>query len=249
MGVVHAVIRRDCPSACTIDLTHAIAPYDVRAGALALARVLPHLGPGVVLAVVDPGVGSTRRPVSVQAADDRWFVGPDNGLLAPVLEASGGARRALALQGAATRSSFDGRDIFAPAAAALAGGREAEALGVPIDPASLGRLDPPLAECSERPDGRWTVRTEVLWVDRFGNVQLALPAEDSGTSPTELAVPADGPREAQWALRRVGAFSELRADELGLMGDANGHLALVRHRASAADLLGLGPGDRVELIW
>ncbi|MGH9100389.1 MAG: SAM-dependent chlorinase/fluorinase, partial [Acidimicrobiales bacterium] len=79
VGVVHAALLRLVPDLSVVDLTHGIPAFDVRAGAASLLRAAPHLGPGVVLAVVDPGVGSARRGVAVRAADGRWFVGPDNG--------------------------------------------------------------------------------------------------------------------------------------------------------------------------
>jgi S-adenosylmethionine hydrolase len=251
VGVVHAVLRRECPAALTIDLTHAVAPFDVRAGSLALTRALPHLGPGVVLAVVDPGVGGPRRAVAVEAADGRWFVGPDNGLFGPALAASGGARRAFGLPRRGEPSTFDGRDLFAPAAAALAGGRAPEGLGTELDPADLIHLDPPLLERRRRPDGRLALAAEVLSVDRFGNVQLAALAGDLTPAPRGVVVGShgDGPPDAERPVRAVRGFAELVGDDLGLLADGNGQLALVLYRDSAAARLGLSAGDHVELVW
>src|SRR2546423_5569380 len=100
VGVVKAVIRSIAPDATVIDITHDIAPYDVRAGALALARSVQYLPSGVLLAVVDPAVGTDRRLVAVETEeDDRRLVhvGPDNGLLASAVAMSGGAPRAVSL--------------------------------------------------------------------------------------------------------------------------------------------------------
>ena len=125
VGVLKSVIRDLAPHATTIDLTHGIRPFDVRAGALALARAIPYVAEGVVLAVVDPGVGTKRRAVAIEVADGAGvLVGPDNGLLAPAVAVAGGATRAVALdnpeyQLPAPGATFAGRDIFAPAAAHL----------------------------------------------------------------------------------------------------------------------------------
>ena len=86
VGVVKAVIRDIAPHAQTIDLTHQIAPFDVRAGSLALARCISYIPSGVILAVVDPGVGGSRKSIAIEVADGEGvFVGPDNGLLAPAV--------------------------------------------------------------------------------------------------------------------------------------------------------------------
>src|SRR5712692_4781304 len=120
VGVVHSVIRSIAPHAAVIDISHEIPPHDVRAGSLTLVRAVQYLAPGVVLAVVDPGVGTDRRAVAVEAGDgDRVFVGPDNGLLAPAVAMCGGADRAVELtnpdyQLAAPGPTFAGRDVFAP---------------------------------------------------------------------------------------------------------------------------------------
>ena len=125
VGVVHSVIRSIAPDVRVIDLTHDIAPYDVRAGALALARSVPYLAPGVVVGVVDPAVGTSRRPIAVEVGDgDSVLVGPDNGLLAPAVAMCGGATRAVELNDAqwhlpSPGATFAGRDVFAPVAAAV----------------------------------------------------------------------------------------------------------------------------------
>jgi len=123
VGVCKAVVLRAAPSARVIDITHGIPPFDVRAGALALARAVQYLPPGVVLAVVDPGVGTDRRAVAVEV-ETGFLVGPDNGLLAPAVAMLGGARRAVSLcnpeyQLEAPGATFAGRDVFATAAGYL----------------------------------------------------------------------------------------------------------------------------------
>ena len=169
-GVVHAVVQRLAPGVPVIDLTHQVPVFDVAAGARVLERALPHLGPGVVLAVVDPGVGSDRRGVAVEldtGTGPRWMVGPDNGLLLPAAGLLGGPRRAVVLEGVST---FDGRDVFAPAAAHLVGGGRPEALGRAVEVGTLVALPDRRPEASVS-DG--VVSTWVTWVDGYGNVQLA----------------------------------------------------------------------------
>src|SRR5690606_18629885 len=131
------------PHASTIDLTHAIPPFDVRAGSLALARAISSVPDGVVLAVVDPGVGTDRRAVAAQVARGAGrHVGPHNGLLAPRARSAGRAERAVVPDTAAFHlnapgATFAGRDVFPPAAAHLCLGEELESLGSSIDPGLL----------------------------------------------------------------------------------------------------------------
>ncbi len=168
--MVHAVVQRLAPGVPVIDLTHQVPPFDVAAGARVLERALPHLGQGVVLAVVDPGVGSDRRGVAVEldtGTGPRWMVGPDNGLLLPAAGLLRGPRRAVVLDGVST---FDGRDVFAPAAAHLVGGGRPEALGREAEVGTLVALPDRRPEASVS-DG--VVSTWVTWVDGYGNVQLA----------------------------------------------------------------------------
>lgn len=178
VGVVHGVVARIQPELRIIDVTHGIAPGNVRAGALALLRAIQYLPNGVVLAVVDPGVGTSRRAI---AAETEWgfFVGPDNGLLAPAVAMVGGATAFVSLESPdfrlpRTGITFDGRDVFAPAAAVLASGEATLAdLGPAIDPASVTPLLLPLVE---HDDG--VVSGEVFWIDHFGNAQTNVTPED-----------------------------------------------------------------------
>lgn len=258
-GVLRAVIARCAPEAQIVDLTHDVPAFDVRAGALALRRAVPFLGPGVVVAVVDPGVGGGRRAVALELPtpqDDapvthcprpRHLVGPDNGLLSWAAQDMGGVSRAVELSGATERSeglTFDGRDLFAPAAAAIWRGVALGELGHFVDPAGLVRLADPVVSVTP---GK--IETEVLWVDAFGNVQLSAGPQDATTAGLagkgeQVEVLCGGSRV--WA-RRVTTFSSVPEGEMGLIVDSNGHLALVRDRSSAAATLGAVPGQRVTL--
>ncbi len=256
-GVVRAVVRRLAPAAVVIDLTHEIPPFDVAAGARALVRALPHLGDGVVLGVVDPGVGSARRGVALSAgaASRHLFVGPDNGLLLPAAELAGATvTEAVELphpRGKPSMATFDGRDVFAPAAAALCNGVPLHDLGTPIDPESLVRLLLPLPRHSRLADGRIVRWCQVDWIDRFGNLQLSAAPSEEDPDVFALAWPEDEPgpdsRASDRMVRRVRAFADLREGELGLIVDANGHLALVVREGSAAAQLGVETGQVVGL--
>jgi S-adenosylmethionine hydrolase len=276
VGVVHAVLTAGSPGMTIIDLTHQIAAFDIRAGAFTLARAVPHLGPGVVLAVVDPGVGSGRRGVCLEVVPDgprpRFFVGPDNGLLVEAAELAGAAAIARAIElappSAPASVTFDGRDLFAPAAAALARGVPLAELGRSIDPATLRRLPVPPVVHAQRADGRRTLQAEVVWVDRFGNVQLAATFAHAGAAAPSATESQEGPGPGALDLtvidqtatdgvgtghvrpvRRIETFADLDHGELGLLVDANGHLAVVAGQASAAEMLAVTAGNTVMLTW
>ena len=246
VGVVHAVLHRAAPGVPVIDLTHQVPAFDIAAGAATLVRCAPSLGAGVVLAVVDPGVATARRAVAVRLAApsdaDRpaWLVGPDNGLLLPLADHLGGpvAARALAAPG----STFDGRDVFAPAAAHLVTGGDPAGLGPELP---VGSLVAAAAVPPERIEGG-RLLTEVAHVDGFGNVGLvARPAALARLGlavgdAVDAAVGPSAPVPARW----VTAFGDLADGELGLLVDADGRLALVLDRAPADRLLGVGHRTR-----
>jgi len=243
VGVVHSVIRSMAPEAAVIDLSHEIAPYDVRGGGLLLARSAPYLSPGVVVAVVDPSVGTERRAVAVEVGGGASIlVGPDNGLLASAVALVGGADRVVELtetdfhlDGAGT--TFDGRDIFAPVAAHLANGVPLEALGPSLDPASLLPGTLPVA----RFEGDELV-TEVLWVDHYGNAQLNADADDLAPIGDRVTLRIGDQRRTA-AL--VENFESVARGDFGLIVDSTGLLAVVASRSSAAAALGLAPGVEV----
>lgn len=246
VGVCHALIARLAPEARVIDLTHGIPPGDVPAGALALASAVPY-GPeeAVFLAVVDPGVGTGRRALAIEAGRSA-LVGPDNGVLGLAAEALGGVGRAVAIDPARVTpgdvsATFHGRDVFAPAAAAIAAGGRLEQLGAAVDPSSVARvvIEEPVVKADR-------LETMVLGVDRFGNVRLA-------ASPDHLDQAGHGDRAAVHLeqgpvpVRLVRTFGDLDPGEVGLLRDSGGWLALVRNGSSAAEALGLARYDRVTL--
>ncbi len=246
-GVVRAVVARDAPGATIVDLSHEVPAFDVRAGALTLVRCVGHLGPGVVVAIVDPGVGTDRRALAVEVLGQgrrgvgpSHVLGPDNGLLSWAVDALGGPRRAVSLS--THGSTFDGRDVFAPAAARLWRCEPLESVGEPVELDSLVRLPP-----ARLLVGEGMVDAEVLWVDRFGNAELAAAPADA--SRAGLGAQIDVVLESGRFVpaRLTTSFAGLGDDEIGVVEDANGMLALVCNRAPAATVLDVRVGDMVGL--
>jgi S-adenosylmethionine hydrolase len=233
VGVVKSVIRAIEPGVTVIDITHDITPYDVKAGSLALARSVQYLCPGVVLAVVDPGVGTERRAVAIEVGDGQsYLVGPDNGLLASAVGMVGGATAAVELtnpeyQLAAPGPSFAGRDIFAPAAAHLCAGVPVAELGDPVEPALLlpGVVPLPREEAG-------ALIGEVLWVDRYGNCQLNVDPDEVEDWGDRIQVRWVRPKEGSRTATRVRAYDDLAPGQVGLAVDSYGLLAVVVGRGS-----------------
>ncbi len=246
VGLVKSVIRTVSPTTAVIDITHNIEPHDVRAGGLALARSVQYLAPGVVLAVVDPGVGTERQPVMIEVADGAaYLVGPDNGLLAPAVSMVGGATGAFVLDNTdyhlpAPGPTFHGRDIFAPVAAHLCNGVPPTELGTPIEPA---RLLPGLLPVSQFEDDG-SISAEVLWIDRYGNAQLNVDPADLEAWPASVSVL--GGRVDRSALR-VTTYADIPTGSLGLVVDSYGLVSVAVDRGSAAFELELAPGQAVSL--
>ena len=248
VGVCHAVMLELAPHLRIVDISHDVAPFDVRAGALTLVRSVQYVPAGIVLAVVDPGVGTDRRLVAVEV-ESGFLIGPDNGLLAPAVAMLGGPSRIVSLTNDAYHlpspgPTFAGRDVMAPAVGYLASGVPIGDLGEEVDPAGLV---PGLLPLPREEEGR--LLAEVLWVDRFGNCQL-------NVGPDELAVhgvrPGDGlevrfgdeGRRARW----VGTYAEAKPSELVLVVDSYGLLSLAIDRRSAAAECALRAGAAVEVV-
>jgi S-adenosylmethionine hydrolase len=248
VGVCHAVMADLVPELRIVDITHDVPPFDVRAGGLALVRAVQYLPSGVVLAVVDPGVGTQRRCIAV-AVEDGFLVGPDNGLLAPAVAMLGGTSEAVALENPkyqlpAPGPTFAGRDIMAPAAAHLANGVPLGELGPRIEPASLAPALVPLPRDGD--DGQ--IIAEVLWVDRFGNCQLNVGPDqllERGVRPGGHIGLQFG--EEQRRVRWVQAFAEAKPAEVVVLTDSYGMCALALDQSSAAFMLKLRPGTPVEI--
>jgi S-adenosylmethionine hydrolase len=260
VGIMKGVIARIAPEARTIDLTHLVPPGDILAGSLALLQAVPFYPPGTVhLVVVDPGVGSHRKPIAA-AAGSALFVGPDNGVFTYVFDRLG-FKKAVELANPAYRlpavsNTFHGRDVFAPAAAHLAAGVALDALGPEV--AEPERL--PLPRFEERDPG--VILGEVLPPDHFGNLPTSIgwldwealaPWLPVGISPRRF--PAS---QAHVSLKTAGGgqtaldgiyhtFSDVARDELVAIIGSERHLDIVVNRGSAQEKLGAQTGDEVVL--
>ncbi len=234
VGMLHAVVDQVSDGeVAVIDVDHCIPAHDVLLGALRMERSCRYLRAGVHVGVVDPGVGSSRRSVAIEAGG-RLFVGPDNGLLMFAVDSVGGAGRVVSLEAESwllpgRSRTFDGRDVFAPAATHLALGRDLADAGPAVDASSLVRI--------ERPDDLM-----VLQVDGFGNVQLAGVVDASAGDEVTVA-------HGSLSVRAVvgETFADVRIGGAVLLTDSDGCLALSVNQGRADELLGLAPGDRVEL--
>ena len=245
VGVTKSIVRSIAPAVSVIDVTHGIQPHNVRAGGLALARAAQYLVPSVVLAVIDPSVGSGRRAVAVEVGDGASIlVGPDNGLLAPAVALVGGATRAVELDNPlfhleAPGVTFAGRDVFAPVAAHLCAGISLDEIGTDISTASL---QPGLLPVGGRQGD--TVSGEVLWVDHYGNVELNLGPDDLEGFGSEVVLTYG---DATRRVSRVNVFAEIPPAGIGLFVDSGGLLALAARGGSAAGELGIGEGTACVL--
>jgi S-adenosylmethionine hydrolase len=255
VAICKGVILSIAPDARILDISHAIAPFDVLQGALTLAATLPDLPVGTHVAVVDPGVGTGRRAIGIRCARGDVLVGPDNGLLLPAADALGGIAVTHELRDPRFRRptrarTFHGRDVFAPAAGHLTVGVPLEEFGPSVALGDLVVIDLPRAE--RLPDA---LRTAVLIVDEFGNVSVAGDRTDLETVLGPLLT--GDPIEVEWresggrAERRRAGWAETFADvapgALLLYEDSLGRLALAIREGNAAEQLHLTRGSVVDL--
>jgi len=247
-GTCHGVIRRICPDAAIVDISHGIGRHDIRHGALVLRNALAYMPVGVHVAVVDPQVGTERRAVAIRCADGNVLVGPDNGLLSLAAEAAGGVDVAVDISRSQHRlepvsATFHGRDLFAPVAAALAGGAPFAEAGDPLAVEELVVLALP------RPQREGdTLVAHALLIDVYGNVTLDVRHDDlPGTALTlGRAVEIASGGKSSHAMF-TSTFADLPPGELLLYEDSSRTLALAVNRGDAATTLGLAPDDEVRL--
>ena len=245
VGVVKSVIHSINQGTKVVDITHGIKPHDVRAGSLALARASQYILPGIVLAIVDPGVGSGRRAIAVEINHgEAIFIGPDNGLLAPAIAMVGEVTRAVELNNQefhlpSLSATFAGRDIFAPVAAHLCNGTELSDFGTAI---SLPSLHPGLLPVSSREGD--VVLAEILWKDHFGNLQLNISEDDISDFGEHMLMRVG---ENVRGIRRTKTFEGIPESEIGLIVDSTGLLALTMFGRSVAEELRLDEGQQVQI--
>lgn len=245
VGTMKGVILGICPEAALVDISHDIRPQAIQEAAYVLHTATPYFPPGTIhLVVVDPGVGSPRRPLVVQTV---WavYVAPDNGVLSLALAQD---PPCLAVHLTETRyrlpqisATFHGRDLFAPAAAHLACGIAPRDMGEPVPLSDLVTL--PSLRPTLQPDGSW--RGEVLHVDRFGNlitnIQYPIPNSRRPGARGQIGVLAGG----KWIVGLRQTFSDVAVGELVAYVGSSGYLEIAVRQGSAAARLGMGVGDPV----
>jgi len=249
-AICHGVVLNIAPDATVIDISHEIEKYNIRHGALMLWSALPYMPVGAHVCVIDPGVGTSRRPIAIETGRGDFLVGPDNGVLIPGAERIGGITRAHLIDNERYRlpvvsATFHGRDLFTPAAAHLATGVNLHEIGPPIDPSSLEKLEWPEAEVT---DG--LLRAMVIYRDTFGNVKLngvtadLLAALDGINFGDMLAVEAGGTTHSvPW----VRTFGDVATGRLLLYEDSYGRLCIAQNQGDAAAALSIEEGAGVRI--
>jgi hypothetical protein len=229
VGELKGVLFSTVPDAQLVDITHDISPQDVERARLTVARTWRRFPAGSIhLVVVDPGVGSARAALAV-ASDGRFLIGPDNGVLSPALLVPDARVVALHVPHGAS-STFHGRDVFAPAAAALARGESIDALGVEARSPVIRRTPEP----TRRADG--SLEGEVIVVDHFGNAVTNLISLRGGTIEVGSAMV---PVRRTYADARVG-------EPVAVVG-STGFIEVAIRDGDAARALQLSRGARVVL--
>jgi len=242
VGVMKGVILGICPPAQIVDISHEVEPFQIAEGAFLIAQAWPYFPPGTVhLVVVDPGVGTGRRPILVEAAG-QFFVAPDNGVLAMVWAAGPHQVRAISNQRYfrdPVSRTFHGRDIFAPVAAHLAAGLAASHLGLPIEDYLRPGFEKP------RRTGERTWTGAVLHVDRFGNIVTNFHISDFPDLETRNVALTIGEREATVIARN---YTECAPGELFLILASSGYVEVSIREASAARAIGCETGAPARLM-
>ncbi|MSV34701.1 MAG: hypothetical protein EXQ47_03780 [Bryobacterales bacterium] len=240
-GVMKGVISGIAPSARVIDISHDIAVYNVAEAAFVIAEAWPYFPKGTIhVVVVDPGVGTLRRPLLAEAGG-HFFIAPDNGVLSMVFDAAPHKVRVISnpklMRGEISRT-FHGRDVFAPAAAHLAKGVKPVAFGKRL----TGYVRVWLSKPSKNGKSKW--RGTILKVDRFGNLITNFAAKEfEGVKTRPFELRAGTKRIHRLALN----YAEAGEGELFAIIGSSGYLEIATNQSSAASLIGCSAGAPVEL--
>ncbi len=253
-AICRGVMLSIAPDAQIVDISHSVRKYAILDGAFLLWISLRWMPVGAHVAVVDPGVGTARRPIGLLTERGDILIGPDNGLLMPAAESLGGIREARQLENRGwmlenITSTFHGRDIFSPIAAHLGIGGAFEDVGTAIEPASLVQLQFP-----EPTVGDGVLDTSIVYVDSFGNLRLAGARQDLEAALGDLAgrqlsvefAAAGGEpiiETAPWAR----TFGEIPKGAPLVYEDSFGLLAYADNQGNVAARLGLVAGRAVRI--
>ncbi|MUG94004.1 hypothetical protein F7734_17040 [Scytonema sp. UIC 10036] len=242
VGAMKGVIAQINPKLMVVDLTHEVPPQDIAAARFCLMDAYLYFPVGTVhLAVVDPGVGNTRRAIAVEFAKG-YLVGPDNGIFGGVLSEST-AIAAVELTNPKywrtpqPSSTFHGRDIFAPVAAYLSSGVPLKQLGDSIDPATLVQLD--IAKCTVMETG---ISGSIQYIDRFGNLVTNIPGTDVLGKKWNVEV-------AGITIPNCGTYSDVKVGEVIALVGSHGWVEIAVNNGNARSQLQIKLGDRLEVYF
>jgi S-adenosyl-L-methionine hydrolase (adenosine-forming) len=241
VGVMKGVVAGVTPAARVIDISHDVAPYNVTEAAFIIAEAWPYFPKRTIhVVVVDPGVGSARRPILAEAGG-QFFVAPDNGVLSMVFDAAPHKVRVISNPRFMRRDisrTFHGRDIFAPAAAHLAKGAQAAAFGKLIHDYNRIAMTRPVLT------GKNTWRGTILRIDHFGNLITNFEAHEfAGINARPFEMRAGAQRIHRLAL----TYPETEVGDLFVIVGSSGYLEIAANQTSAASLLGCSAGAPIEL--
>ncbi len=248
VGVVKGVINRIDPELKINDISHDIPPQNIKYGSLLLMRAIQYIPRGILLAVVDPGVGTERKPVAVQT---EWgiMVGPDNGLLNLACATVGGAEKAYLLENEewiipSVSNTFHGRDIFSPFAAGLASGQlSIEDCGNEVDLMNLQQYLMPLTEDDEN-----QLNGEVMWVDHFGNCQTNISPEELNNIGKDVGdVISIKLKDNEIKMTWVNNFQENGINQVGIIVDSWGMISIFAKNNNAAEILQIKDGEKINI--
>ncbi len=246
VGVCHGVMHRIVPDLRVLDIDHNVMRQHIRHGAVVLAQAIPFMPDATHLAVVDPSVGSNRKAIAVLSRSGQVLVGPDNGLLIPAADKCGGIEAAYELTEekfllTPISRTFQGRDVFAPAAAHVASGVDPADLGRSLDPEDLVRLEVPEPWVHDD-----HLHGEVLQVDRFGNLQLNIQRGDLAkvdlAETTRLELRMEGHR---LKVIQAATFSDVEPGEFVVIEDSYRHMSLAVNNGDARARLRADAGSTV----
>jgi len=247
VGVVKGVINRVDEDLKVIDISHGIPPQNIKYGSLLLMRAIQYIPPGVLLAVVDPGVGSDRKPIAIKT-DWGVMIGPDNGLLNLACATVGGARKAFALENENwiiphEGETFHARDIFSPFAAAYASGQlQLEEFGQELNLEDLKQYLIPLTDITEK-----EIKGEVLYVDHFGNCQTNISPEELKEKNFEVGDTLSLKVENQELTSKWCNNYQNTTGGVGVVTDSWGMISIFLSNGDASKLLNCKDGSKVTI--
>jgi S-adenosylmethionine hydrolase len=247
VGVVKGVINRIDEDLKVIDISHGIPPQNIKYGSLLLMRAIQYIPPGVLLQLVDPGVGSERKPIAIKT-DWGVMIGPDNGLLNLACATVGGAKQAFELENENwiiphEGNTFHARDIFSPFAAAYASGQlELEDFGQELNLEDLKQYLIPLTDISDK-----EIKGEILYVDNFGNCQTNISPEELKEKNFQIGDSLSLKVENQELTSKWCNNYENSVGGVGIVTDSWGMISIFLSNGDASKLLNCKDGSKVTI--